>query len=334
MCPAGAPAAMAPARSTSPRGALAAATPITRHIHRYLICVTVRVLHLDHLAPETPHLPHRPCGVLTQFPASAALHLTMLAILAVVSSRMTAVDAGRVAVAAHETIDVRHVVFLAPDPRQTGGGGGGGGNQENGPIRHAQGVGSDAITLRARTSPPAPSIAANAPALVDDAPPLPSIVLDAKPLASGTFDEIGLPVGGVPSGTSAGPGSGGGVGTGIGTGMGSGRGPGLGAGSGGGTGGGAYRPGGAVTAPRVLIEVRPSYTNDALLHKIQGTVVLEVIVTRDGRPSDIRVVRSLDAGGLDEQAVAAVSRWRFEPGRLAGTPVDVLVIVMLDFWIR
>jgi TonB family protein len=87
---------------------------------------------------------------------------------------------------------------------------------------------------------------------------------------------------------------------------------------GGGIGGGVHKPGGAVTAPRVITEVKPTYTDDALLHKIQGTVVLELVVTGDGRPSQIRVVRSLDPGGLDEQAVAAAAQWRFEPGRVRG----------------
>jgi outer membrane biosynthesis protein TonB len=45
-------------------------------------------------------------------------------------------------------------------------------------------------------------------------------------------------------------------------------------------------------------------------------------------------VHSLDPYGLDEQATLAVSQWRFEPGRLAGTPVDVLVTVEMDFWIH
>ena len=114
-----------------------------------------------------------------------------------------------------------------------------------------------------RPSPTAPVTTAAAPA-VEDVPPLPSIVLDAKPLASGLFDQIGLPTGGVMSGTSTGPGSGGGVGTGSGTGMGSGRGPGFGPGSGGGTGGGIYRAGGAVSAPRLIKEVKPKYTSEAL----------------------------------------------------------------------
>jgi protein TonB len=84
----------------------------------------------------------------------------------------------------------------------------------------------------------------------------------------------------------------------------------------------------------VIAEVKPTYTNDALLHRVQGTVVLELVVTHEGRPSQIRVVRSLDPEGLDDQAVAAVAHWRFEPGRLAGAPVDVLVSVMVDFWVR
>ncbi len=62
--------------------------------------------------------------------------------------------------------------------------------------------------------------------------------------------------------------------------------------------------------------------------------MLELVVRSNGRPSDIRIVRSLDPGGLDEQAIIAASQWRFEPGRLSGKPVDVIVTVMLDFWIR
>ena len=124
------------------------------------------------------------------------------------------------------------------------------------------------------------------------------------------------------------------MGTGDGTGIGSGSGPGIGPGSGGGAGGGVYRPDGTVSPPRVIRQVKPTYTSAALLEKIQGTVVMELVVARDGRPTQIRVVRSLDPLGLDGQAILAVSQWRFEPGRLAGNPVDVLVTVAMDFWIQ
>jgi TonB family protein len=218
-------------------------------------------------------------------------------------------------------------------PQPARGGGGGGGNRQPGPIPRAQAIGADAITLRTTRLPPPPatSIATAAPdaMLVT----LPSIVLDAKPLASGRLDVSGLPSAATASGTSRGPGSGGGVGSGTGTGTGSGRGPGLGPGSGGGTGGGVYRPGGAVSTPRLLREVQPRYTVEALRHKIQGTVLLEAVVTRDGCASNIRVVRSLDRG-LDAEAISAVAQWLFEPGRLAGSPVDVLVTIRLDFTIR
>ena len=203
------------------------------------------MLHLDPLAPRTPRLPHRRLGALTQLVASTALHVTLVVIAAVIQ---TTSAPGMESRRAGPTTDqqVQHVVFLAPEVPRIGGGGGGGGNRQTGPIRRAQGIGSDSMTLRVQNGPSptaAPVTPASAPA-VEDVPPLPSIALEAKPLASGLFDQIGLPTGGVMSGTSTGPGSGGGVGTGIGTGIGSGRGPGLGHGSGGGTGGGVYRPGG------------------------------------------------------------------------------------------
>jgi TonB family protein len=219
----------------------------------------------------------------------------------------------------------RSIVFIARAGDGESRGGGGGGNRQTGPIRHAEGIGADAITLR--TATPVPTTG------VTDAPALPQLLLDARPLASGTSNQLGLPVGGVSFGTSTGPGSGGGVGEGVGTGIGPGTGPGFGPGAGGGIGGGVYRPGGSVTVPRVLTQVRPSYTSEALAGRVQGPVVLELVVRADGHPADIRVLRSLDPG-LDAQAIVAASQWRFDPGRLAGRPVDVQVVIVMDFSIR
>jgi TonB family protein len=225
------------------------------------------------------------------------------------------------------------LVFQAVHPVRSSGGGGGGGNRQPGPIRRAEAKGHDAYTLRIAK----PVIVAEH---VDTPEPaLPGLALNARPLASGIADQIGLPVGGVSTGLSTGSGSGGGVGTGTGTGVGPGRGPGLGAGFGGGVGGGrggggaALRPGGAVTAPRLLAEVKPRYTSDALGRKIEGSVWLDLVVTRDSRIEDVRVIRSLDPG-LDEEAVAAVRQWHFLPGRIGNTPVDVAITVAMDFSIR
>lgn len=293
------------------------------------------MLDLDPLEPRSPRLPRQRSGPLPQLAASTVLHVA-LALVATWIAGMSApgIDAGLRAPGPDVAgPDVRLVFLLSELPPTAGGGGGG--NQRPEPIRRAHAVGSDALTLRVQRRPPPPApVSAQTGPVVDAAPSMPSIVLDAKPLASGFFNQTGLPSGGVPSGPSTGPGSGGGVGTGRGTGTGPGRGPGLGSGSGGGTGGGAYRPGGPVSAPRLIREVKPKYTNDAMTRKIQGTVLLEAIVSSDGCPSHIRVVRSLDAGGLDQEAVTAVAQWRFEPGRFGAVPVDVLVTIDVAFWIR
>jgi protein TonB len=282
------------------------------------------------LAHDAPRLPRRPLTAATPFVVAGLVHLIAVAALALVLPHAV-IGPGRLpleaAPAPAVTTALPRIVFIAGGP--PGGGGGGGGNRQPGPIRHAEGVGRDAATLRV-AKPRAPAVARD----VEPETPLPALQLDARPLASGRFDQLGLPVGGVSYGTSTGSGSGGGVGTGTGTGIGSGTGPGIGPGSGGGTGGGVYRPGGAVTAPRLLLQVKPTYTNQALAERIQGSVWLEIVVTREGRVSEVRVVRSIDPRGLDEQAIAAVRQWQFEPGRLAGTPVEVAVTVAMDFSIR
>ena len=261
---------------------------------------------------------------------SATAHACLLTLLVAVVGRGAGAPApvpARQRAPDASSTPVTRIVFLPSTG--PGGGGGGGGNRQPGPIRHAEGVGRDRITLR--IAKPAPLAAPSS--TVDAVPPLPALVLDAVPLASGTRDVIGLPEGGVSYGISTGPGSGGGVGTGTGTGIGPGTGPGLGEGLGGGTGGDLYRPGGSVSAPRLLVQVRPNYTTGALQRRVQGSVVLEMVVTTNGMPAQIRVVRSLDTE-LDERAIEAVTEWRFEPGRLMGRAVNVLVTVVLDFTIH
>ena len=132
----------------------------------------------------------------TTFACSAGFHLLagfVIVSLAPPSTPPTTDTAQSVAAPPQE---IRHIVFIARDPSPAGGGGGGGGNRQAGPIRHAEAVGSDAITR--------------------------------------IFESFAR-----------------------------------------------------------LIQV-----------------------------------------DWDEQAIVAAAQWRFEPGRLAGRPVDVLVTVMIDFWIR
>jgi periplasmic protein TonB len=258
---------------------------------------------------------------------SLAIHALAVSIILLAATSMhQRATAAKAQVATTQT-PLEHLVFIVRESPGPAAGGGGGGNRQPEPIRRAEAPGTDRITLRiARPM--------SVQGREDVVSSLPALVLDATPLSSGTVDQLGLPTGGVSIGTSLGPGSGGGVGDGVGTGIGPGRGPGLGDGSGGGTGGGPFRAGGSVTPPRVIIEVKPTYTNRAMIDRIEGSVMLEVIVRANGIPTNIRVTRSLDPDGLDGEAVRAASQWRFEPGRLNGTPVDVVASIQIDFHIR
>src|SRR5262249_37079939 len=95
---------------------------------------------------------------------------------------------------------------------------------------------------------------------------------------------------------------------------------------------GVFRAGGDVTQPRLLSDVKPQYTSDAMRAKIQGAVFLEVVVNADGTVGDVRVARSLDPlYGLDEACIRAAKMWRFAPGMRDGQPVPVLVTIEMTF---
>lgn len=86
----------------------------------------------------------------------------------------------------------------------------------------------------------------------------------------------------------------------------------------------------SIAKPRVLRKVDPEYSQEAREAKRQGTVELALEVWEDGRPHNIRVTGGLGMG-LDEKAVEAASRWRFEPGQKDGKPVRVAVDVRMQF---
>jgi TonB family protein len=164
--------------------------------------------------------------------------------------------------------------------------------------------------------------------------PAPPIQAPVVPLATSDANIAGLVTSRPASlSASAGTGSGGGIGSGSGTGNGEGRGSGLGPGTGGGTGGGIYRPGSGISPPTLVREVRPNYTDEGRRRAIEGDVVLEIVVRRDGSVGQVRVLRALGAG-LDQRAQDAVKQWKFGPARREGTAVDVVVEVSVEFKLR
>jgi protein TonB len=180
--------------------------------------------------------------------------------------------------------------------------------------------------------PPLPPLRVE-PVVVEPPKPAPSIQAPVAPIPADPVDTAGVPAKTAPAPPSSGPGTGGGIGSGSGTGLGEGRGGGVGPGSGGGTGGGPFQPGNGIEPPQLVREVRPTYTDEARRRAVEGDVVLEIVVRRDGTVGSLRVLRSLGAG-LDQKAIEAVRQWRFGPARRQGVPVDVVVEVSVEFKLR
>jgi TonB family protein len=176
-------------------------------------------------------------------------------------------------------------------------------------------------------TPPAIVIRNPAPKLAVE----PTVVMPPEiKIAMSTPPTIGDPTshGAMPSN---GTGALGGLGAGNEGGVGVGDGSGFGKGEGGGTGGGKYHVGHGASAPRVIYQTEPEFSEEARKAKYQGTCTLYVTVDVNGRATDIRVASSLGMG-LDEKAIESVKNWKFEPGKNKdGRPVPVEIAVEVDF---
>ena len=85
--------------------------------------------------------------------------------------------------------------------------------------------------------------------------------------------------------------------------------------------------------PEPIREVQPVYTYDAMRAKVQGVVMMDVVVNTDGTVGPVRVTRALHPD-LDISAVAASKAWKFKPAVLNGNPVAVVVQVEMTFTLR
>jgi protein TonB len=104
---------------------------------------------------------------------------------------------------------------------------------------------------------------------------------------------------------------------------------------------GKYHLGDGVSAPKLLFAPDPEFTDQARHKKVAGTVVVALTVDAAGNPENVRVARSLAldvnkkykqiALGLDDNAVAAVKQYRFQPGQFQGKPVPVEIEVKVNY---
>jgi protein TonB len=251
---------------------------------------------------------------------SIAIHVSVVALLFLVGTNK-----------AVQQVVKQQIALIAPDltpyqaqPVKKSPMGGGGGGGDRSPTPPSKGKLPKIATRQ--FVPPMAVIRNPDPKLVME----PTLVIqpDAN-IPKINMDVLGDPLAksGIPSN---GPGSGAGIGTGSGGGVGSGGGAGFGPGHGGNMGGGAYRIGGGVSPPTVLFKVEPEYSEEARKAKFQGTVVLFIVVDEKGNPRDLRVIRPLGLG-LDQKAIEAVEKWRFNPGKKDGKAVPVQATIEVNF---
>ncbi len=84
-----------------------------------------------------------------------------------------------------------------------------------------------------------------------------------------------------------------------------------------------------MAAPRKVHDVMPIYPAMARTARVQGVVILEAVIDVSGRVESARVLRSIAL--LDVAALEAVRQWRFDPARLNGQPVPVVMTVTVNF---
>lgn len=96
---------------------------------------------------------------------------------------------------------------------------------------------------------------------------------------------------------------------------------------------GPIHVGGDVAAPNKISAPQPQYTEIARKARIQGVVIVQAIINKQGNVTDVKVLKGLPMG-LDQAAVEAIRKWRFEPATLNGKPVDVYYNLTVNFTLQ
>jgi periplasmic protein TonB len=88
------------------------------------------------------------------------------------------------------------------------------------------------------------------------------------------------------------------------------------------------------TGPRGGYQVKPRYPDAARRQGAEGTVLLKARVTEHGRVDEVQIETSAGHPALDQAAVEALHRWRFEPARRGRDAIAVWVTIPFQFKLR
>ena len=81
--------------------------------------------------------------------------------------------------------------------------------------------------------------------------------------------------------------------------------------------------------PKPVRITRPQYPQEAFVKKIEGTVVVEIMIDSYGRVVRARVMQSVPL--LDAAAIQTVQQWLFQPAVKHGRPVSTIAQAPVTF---
>jgi protein TonB len=79
----------------------------------------------------------------------------------------------------------------------------------------------------------------------------------------------------------------------------------------------------------LMYQMRPQYPRLAVQARIQGTVVLQAVIGKDGTVQDLRLISGHPL--LAPAAIEAVKQWRYRPYLLNNEPVEVDTQINVNF---
>jgi TonB family protein len=89
------------------------------------------------------------------------------------------------------------------------------------------------------------------------------------------------------------------------------------------------RVGGNVAAAQLIHKVTPVYSDEAKRARVEGTVSIHAIISKDGSVRDAQIIQGRCV--LAEPALDAVKKWRYKPTLLEGKPVEVDTMIQVMF---
>lgn len=87
---------------------------------------------------------------------------------------------------------------------------------------------------------------------------------------------------------------------------------------------------GQLTPPMKIRDVRPVYRRELVDARVEGDILMQAKIGKDGRVRSVDVISPVNAD-LEDAAIAAVTQWQFTPTYLNCEPVEVQMYVTVQF---